>query len=96
MRYDWSSNIIQIIPTPHICAVFTDEIERLEWIPAAGMALYRREDGGTDTTLFIVDVDGVVSDPVDDINFVGWYSGHNRPTDGQIKTAVDKLTKKSA
>ena len=43
-----------------------------------------------------VDVDGVVSDPVDDINFVGWYSGHNRPTDGQIKTAVDKLTKKSA
>lgn len=92
----WDDNIIQIIPSPHITAVFTDDIGRLEWIPSAGTALYRTEDGRTGLQLFIFDIDGVPSDPTNDVNFVGWYSGNNRPTDDQLEVAIERVRRKSA
>lgn len=93
MSYNWLQNIIQIMPATHTSAAFTDEIGRLEWIPAAGTALYRNEEETTELKLFIFDVDGVATDPTDDVNFVGWFSGANRPTDQQINDAIVRLKK---
>ena len=92
---NWIDNIMQIMPAPGISAVYTDEIGRLEWYPAAGTALYRLEGGGTELQLFLFDVDGVATTPEGDINFIGWFSGNNRPTDEQIAATVTRLNKKN-
>ena len=89
----WLHNIIQIMPARDTSAVFTDESGQLEWVPCSGTSLYRNEDGTTDLQLFLFDVDGVAYDPTDHVNFVGWFSGANRPTEEQVDEAVTRLKK---